>query len=67
MKKIISDRLIFLSKKVDLYSSGARTNLFSENMKKKVQDVMVSKYKNDYEEGPSLYANRRMPKLKSRE
>ena len=63
MKKIISDRLIFLSKRIDSYSSGARGPLHSIFMRQKVSNQMKSEYANDYDDGPAPFVYRKMPRI----
>lgn len=63
MKKIISDRLIFLSKRVDAYSSGGRGDLHTKLMKEKVNNQIKSEYANDYDDGPPPFVYRKIPKI----
>jgi hypothetical protein len=63
MEKIISNRLIFLSKRVDAYSSGGRGNLHTKLMKQKIDNQVRSEYANDYDDGPPPFVYRKMPKM----
>jgi len=63
MKKIVSDRLISLSKRVDAYSSGGRVGLHPRLMKEKIESQLKSNYANDYDDGPPPFVYRKMPKI----